>query len=65
MSRFPVTSRQLAEARRYAIVAMFGASALLMPPDVVSQLSLAVPLLVLYEGLVLTVRRCEVHPPRR
>jgi sec-independent protein translocase protein TatC len=44
-----ITSEQLASKRRYAIVGVFVAAAVLTPPDVFSMLSLAVPLLALYE----------------
>lgn len=44
-----VTRKQLVSARRYAIVGAFGIAAVLTPPDVGSQLLLAVPLVVLYE----------------
>jgi sec-independent protein translocase protein TatC len=44
-----VTRRQLKSGRRYAIVFAFIIAAVLTPPDVVSQLSLAVPLVLLYE----------------
>ncbi len=44
-----VTRQQLSSGRRYAIVGAFAVAAVLTPPDVVSQLLLAVPLIVLYE----------------
>ncbi len=56
-----VTRKQLAGGRRYAIVLAFVAAAVLTPPDVVSQLMLAVPLILLYEmsliGIWFTERR--------
>jgi len=45
-----VTRDQLAGARRYVIVGVFGVAAVITPPDVISQLLLAGPLLVLFEG---------------
>ncbi len=45
-----VTPAGLARGRPYAVVVMFVVSAILTPPDVVSQILLAVPLLVLYES---------------
>jgi sec-independent protein translocase protein TatC len=45
-----VTPRALARGRPYAVVAMFALGAVLTPPDVVSQILLAVPLLILYES---------------
>jgi len=44
-----VTRLQLKKGRRYAIVVAFVIAAVLTPPDVVSQLLLAVPLVLLYE----------------
>jgi sec-independent protein translocase protein TatC len=44
-----VTRAQLVGGRRYAIVAAVAIAAVLTPPDVVSQLLLAVPLCLLYE----------------
>ena len=44
-----VTRDQLRRGRRYAIVVAFVIAAILTPPDVISQLLLAIPLIVLYE----------------
>lgn len=44
-----VTRDQLKRGRRYAIVAAFVIAAVLTPPDVISQLMLAIPLIILYE----------------
>jgi sec-independent protein translocase protein TatC len=56
-----VTAQGLRNKRRYAIVFAFIAAALLTPPDVITQVMLAVPVILLYEisiiGIVLTVRR--------
>ena len=54
-----ITSQQLKEKRRYFIVAAFVIAAVLTPPDVISQLSLAIPLLILYEGSIWSVRFVE------
>jgi sec-independent protein translocase protein TatC len=54
-----ITSQQLREKRRYFIVGAFVLAAVLTPPDVISQLSLALPLLVLYEGSIWSVRLVE------
>jgi sec-independent protein translocase protein TatC len=51
-----VTRQQLAAKRRHAIVGAFALSAVLTPPDVVSQFMLAVPLWLLFEGALLTMR---------
>ena len=44
-----VTARALRDMRRYAIVGLFGVAAVFTPPDAFSMLSLAVPLVALYE----------------
>src|SRR3979490_2252019 len=54
-----LTSQQLKEKRRYFIVIAFVIAAVLTPPDVLSQLSLAIPLVVLYEGSIWSVRMAE------
>jgi len=51
-----VTLQQLRGARRYMIVAIVGVAAVLTPPDVVSQLLLAVPLILLYEISLIVIR---------
>src|SRR5437879_1335742 len=54
-----ITSKQLREKRRYFIVVAFIIAAVLTPPDVLSQASLALPLLLLYEGSIIAVRMVE------
>jgi sec-independent protein translocase protein TatC len=54
-----VSSQFLKEKRRYAIVFVFVVAAVLTPPDVISQLMLAVPMLLLYELSVFAVRHVE------
>jgi sec-independent protein translocase protein TatC len=60
-----VTPQRLARGRPYAVVIMFVAGAILTPPDVVSQILLALPLLALYESgiwlsYIVTRRRSRV-----
>ncbi|MFC3442336.1 twin-arginine translocase subunit TatC [Sphingobium rhizovicinum] len=50
-----VTRAQLIGLRRYMIVAAFILAAVLTPPDVVSQLMLAIPLLLLYEITIIAI----------
>ncbi len=54
-----LTSKQLREKRRYFIVGAFVLAAVLTPPDVISQLSLAMPLMLLYELSIWAVRLVE------
>src|SRR5688572_6081367 len=59
-----VTSQMLKEKRRYFIVGAFVLAAVLTPPDVISQFSLAVPLILLYEGSIWSVRIVEKRAKR-
>src|ERR1700688_26732 len=54
-----ITSDQLKSKRRYFIVVAFVIAAVLTPPDVLSQMSLALPLVALYEGSIWSVRVVE------
>jgi sec-independent protein translocase protein TatC len=54
-----IDSDQLKSKRRYFIVGAFVIAAILTPPDVLSQLSLALPLMALYEGSIWSVRLVE------
>jgi sec-independent protein translocase protein TatC len=54
-----VTSKMLKEKRRYFVVIAFVIAAVLTPPDVLSQMSLAIPLLLLYEGAIISVKMVE------
>jgi sec-independent protein translocase protein TatC len=54
-----ITSAQLKSKRRYFIVGAFVLAAVLTPPDIISQMSLAMPLLLLFEGSIWSVRLVE------
>ena len=54
-----VNSAYLIKMRRYAIVAVVGLAAILTPPDLISMTSLALPMLLLYEGSVIAVKMVE------
>ena len=54
-----VTADGLAEKRRYAIVGVFVFAAVLTPPDVISQIGLAIPILLLYEISIIGARMIE------
>ena len=54
-----VTADGLARKRRYAVVAVFVFAAVLTPPDVISQIGLAVPLILLYEISIVGARMVE------
>ena len=54
-----ITAKMLREKRRYFIVVAFIIAAVLTPPDVLSQASLALPLLALYEGSIIAVSIVE------
>ncbi len=56
LNRAGIVSRtQLSGARRYVIVAIVAVAAVITPPDVVSQLMLAIPMLILFEGSLLVM----------
>jgi len=54
-----IDSKYLSKMRRYAIVAVVGIAAVLTPPDLISMISLALPMLLLYEGSVIAVKVLE------
>ena len=51
-----VTPGQLREWRGYSIVGVFILAAVITPPDVVSQLMLAIPMCLLYEAGIIAAR---------
>ncbi|MEA3347788.1 MAG: twin-arginine translocase subunit TatC [Pseudomonadota bacterium] len=53
-----VNSKTLADKRKFAILGSFVAAALLTPPDVVSQMMMAGPIIVLYEMSIIVARVC-------
>jgi sec-independent protein translocase protein TatC len=57
-----VTPKQLREWRGYAVVAIFVLAAVITPPDVVSQMLLALPMILLYEAGI--VAASAVRPAR-
>lgn len=59
-----IKTEMLTQKRRYAIVLAFIAAAVLTPPDAVSQLMLAVPLLLLYEISIIACRFVEKSRPK-
>jgi len=56
-----IGSKTMAEGRRYAIVAVVVVAAIVTPPDPISQLMLAVPLVLLYEVSIWCVRLIELR----
>ncbi len=54
-----VNSKYLKTRRRYVIVIIFALAAILTPPDPITQVGLAIPLLLLYELSIFTVRFTE------
>jgi len=60
LNRAGIVSRaQLVAARRYVIVGITALAAVITPPDVLSQLMLAIPLLFLFEGTLIVMRIVE------
>tara|TARA_Y100000816_G_C25995262_1_gene519926 strand:- start:117 stop:884 length:768 start_codon:yes stop_codon:yes gene_type:complete len=54
-----VNSDYLRKTRRYVIVIIFSIAAILTPPDPITQIGLAIPLLLLYELSIITVKFTE------
>ena len=54
-----VDSEFLRTRRKYVVVIIFAAAAILTPPDPVTQIGLAIPLLILYELSILSVSLIE------
>jgi len=53
------TSKGMAEKRKYAIVGVFVVAAIFTPPDPISQLSLAIPIILLYEVSIYMAKLVE------
>lgn len=60
-----VTRAQMAGARRYVIVGIVALAAIVTPPDPGSQIILAIPLLLLFEGALLLMRLQERTMPAK
>ena len=54
-----VNSNYLKKRRRYVVVIIFALAAILTPPDPITQVGLAIPLLLLYELSIITVKLTE------
>ena len=54
-----VNSSYLKKTRRYVVVIIFSVAAILTPPDPITQIGLAIPLLLLYELSIITVKFTE------
>ncbi|MEI7601309.1 MAG: twin-arginine translocase subunit TatC [Aestuariivirga sp.] len=60
-----VSYEQLKSGRKFAIVGVFVVAAVLTPPDPISQIAMAVPLMALYEVSVQAVRFIEARRKKR
>tara|TARA_Y100000590_G_scaffold41807_1_gene44580 strand:+ start:31 stop:795 length:765 start_codon:yes stop_codon:yes gene_type:complete len=54
-----IDSKYLQERRKYVVVLIFVAAAILTPPDPITQIGLGIPLLILYELSILSVKIIE------
>ena len=54
-----IDSKFLKERRKYVVIIIFTAAAILTPPDPVTQIGLAIPLLILYELSIFSVNMIE------
>jgi sec-independent protein translocase protein TatC len=60
-----VTAKDLREKRKYALLAVVAVAAVLTPPDPISQISLSIPLYLLYEASIFSVVLVERGRTRR
>jgi len=60
-----VSAAALSAKRRYAIVGMFIFAAIVTPPDIISQIGLAIPLILLYEVSIIAVKLIERDRAKR
>ena len=58
------TSKGMAAKRKYAIVGVFIFAAIFTPPDPISQLSLAIPIVLLYEVSIYMAKLVEKRRPK-
>lgn len=56
-----VKAKSLARARKFALIGVVSAAAVLTPPDVISQIALAIPLYLLYELSIISCRMVETN----
>jgi len=54
-----IDSEYLKKRRRYVVIIIFAAAAVLTPPDPITQIGLGIPLLILYELSILSVKLIE------
>jgi sec-independent protein translocase protein TatC len=54
-----VSADALSRNRKFAIVGVFAVAAVITPPDIISQVTLAIPILLLYEISIIAVRMVE------
>ncbi len=54
-----IKAQTLKDKRKYAIILVFAVAAFLTPPDVISQIGLAIPILLLYELSIFLVARVQ------
>lgn len=50
-----ITADDLRQKRKYAVVATFAMAALITPPDLISQIGLGIPILLLYELSIIAI----------
>ena len=54
-----IDSEYLKKRRKYVIIIIFAVAAILTPPDPITQIGLGIPLLILYELSILSVKIIE------
>ncbi len=54
-----ITTEDLKQKRRFAVVLIFIVAAILTPPDAISQIGLAIPMLILYELSIVACKKMD------
>jgi sec-independent protein translocase protein TatC len=60
-----IDSEYLKKRRKYVVVIIFAVAAILTPPDPITQIGLGIPLLILYELSILSVKLIEKKKKKR
>ena len=54
-----VTGDMLKKGRKYALIIIFAVAALITPPDIISQIAIGVPMILLYEATLFLLNRSD------
>jgi sec-independent protein translocase protein TatC len=60
-----INVNSLVENRKWAIIVIFAVAAILTPPDAISQIGLAIPMLLLYEISIITCKKINTQKMKK